>query len=195
MIESNSLNRLFFALWPDADTRAQISNAAMMLGIKMQHGGRQVAADNLHLTLAFLGSNISAKQEQAARQVGMVSTTAPLSIDLDIAQSFSERAKVWYLGSTAWPQELLIFRKALVGRLQKADVSFDHVKYTPHITVIRGPKFPLPPSRIQKIKWTAESFGLYRSRLNEPDKPYETIATWQLKEGEAGGQLEQLTLL
>lgn len=89
----------------------------------------------------------------------------------------------------------MALRKSIVGRLQKADVPFDHVRYAPHVTVIRGPKIALPPSRIQRIEWKAESFGLYRSRLNEPDKPYETIATWPLAAAENGGQLEQLNLL
>lgn len=188
-------NRLFFGCWPDADTAEAIAQAARMLGIKMAHGGRLVEGNRIHLTLAFLGSNVSAHQERAARQVGALIRGPQLELDLNIAQSFSERAKIWYVGSTTWPDALHAFRKELVGRLYKAEVPFDHIKYAPHITVVRGAKIALPPTTVSKIIWRVESFGLYRSRLDQPDQPYETIASWPLHAGDTANRSEQMGLI
>ena len=45
--------RLFFALWPDEALRQQLAVYPPML---KGCGGRLVVQDNLHITLAFLGS-------------------------------------------------------------------------------------------------------------------------------------------
>jgi 2'-5' RNA ligase len=50
--------RLFFALWPDAATRRMLDSLAREVAVET--GGRAVAADNLHLTLAFLGERPAA---------------------------------------------------------------------------------------------------------------------------------------
>ena len=49
--------RLFFALWPDADTRERVANAAAAL--RLTEGARPVPQRNFHLTLAFVGAVIS----------------------------------------------------------------------------------------------------------------------------------------
>jgi len=50
---SDATIRLFFALWPDDATRRAL--AACASAVVAQTGGREVAAGNLHLTLAFIG--------------------------------------------------------------------------------------------------------------------------------------------
>ena len=45
--------RLFFAFWPDVETRHELARACRK-AIKVS-GGRPVAVDNLHVTVAFLG--------------------------------------------------------------------------------------------------------------------------------------------
>jgi len=52
--------RLFFALWPDDDTRQLIRNNLKKV---IQHGGgKRVPEENLHLTLSYLGSVDEATQ-------------------------------------------------------------------------------------------------------------------------------------
>src|SRR5947199_233573 len=46
--------RLFFALWPDAATRTIIGELARQVAAESH--GRAVASDNIHVTLAFLGT-------------------------------------------------------------------------------------------------------------------------------------------
>ncbi len=55
--------RLFFALWPDPPTRTAL--AMLVDGLPLV-GGRRVPAENLHLTLAFLG-NVDEGAAAAAR--------------------------------------------------------------------------------------------------------------------------------
>ena len=54
--QRESKKRLFFALWPDETTRSGLAKAAR------QWTRRPVPADNLHMTLQFLGA-CDAEQE------------------------------------------------------------------------------------------------------------------------------------
>ncbi len=45
--------RLFFALWPSEEVRAGLAEVMASLDVR---GGKPVAAENLHITLLFLGS-------------------------------------------------------------------------------------------------------------------------------------------
>jgi len=65
--------RLFFALWPDEDTRERLATLALDDII-----GRRVSRDNLHVTLAFLGAvdkHARSCVEQVASQVRAPSFT------------------------------------------------------------------------------------------------------------------------
>ena len=59
--------RVFFALWPDADTRERVASAAAAL--RLTDGARLVPQQNYHLTLAFIGEVTSA-QVAVLQQIG-----------------------------------------------------------------------------------------------------------------------------
>ena len=59
-------HRVFFALWPDDATRAAISRATRE-AVRLS-GGRPIAKERLHVTVAFLGE-LTAAGLEAARAV------------------------------------------------------------------------------------------------------------------------------
>jgi 2'-5' RNA ligase len=73
--------RLFFALWPDARTRARIAEVAADL--RLDGDARSVAAENFHLTLAFVGE-ISDSKLAVVRQIGCDLRSAACEITLTL---------------------------------------------------------------------------------------------------------------
>ena len=51
--------RLFFALWPDDSTRDRVIELSRRL--HADYGGRLVARESLHMTLAFLGETLTSR--------------------------------------------------------------------------------------------------------------------------------------
>ena len=65
------VERLFFALWPDDELRQTLKHHCKPL---LRHsGGRPVALDNLHITLAFLGSVDSGQRQCVGAGSGVLS--------------------------------------------------------------------------------------------------------------------------
>jgi len=132
-------HRCFIALVPDGATRDAL--AALPVGL----GARRVAVDQLHMTVAFLGSIAPGTGAMLARQLGSV--VAPL------APQQAEPREHW--PSAAHPRlvvvpfaagkglaELEARVRALVGSLGlPVD---DHRPFRPHITLARFARSPRP---------------------------------------------------
>ena len=73
------VRRLFFALWPDDETRNTIDTLARGL-IRQQ--ARRVAADNLHITLAFPG-NVTARVQACLEAAAGRLTGEPFELAID----------------------------------------------------------------------------------------------------------------
>src|SRR5579859_6565187 len=68
--------RLFFALWPNEALRAAFAHSVH--GAAKACGGRPVPADNLHVTLAFLGSVPQRQLSELQSIAGQVAQTFPV---------------------------------------------------------------------------------------------------------------------
>lgn len=156
-------NRLFFALWPSANLRAQITAAADVLSAH-HSGGYRLNPARYHMTLKFLGDNVATAAETAALDAAARVEAPPFSLRLDQAGSFGNRKIPIWLGSSAIPAELIYLdqalRRALGERPRGRKLSF-----VPHLSVMRDAKLPLPVVRIEPIDWHVEEFVLIRSVL------------------------------
>ena len=62
--------RLFFALWPDDDARAELARVAG--NVELHQAARRVPPEKMHVTLAFMGNTSADRQrcfEKAAEDV------------------------------------------------------------------------------------------------------------------------------
>jgi 2'-5' RNA ligase len=93
--------RLFFALWPDARVLARAVDAVATL--VPRGAGRPLRADQLHLTLEFLG-NVPESRVQAVREAGAVAATSgrPEVIVLDRVE-YWRRPQVLCLTASVLP--------------------------------------------------------------------------------------------
>src|SRR3546814_10788740 len=62
--ETMQLNRLFFALWPSASVRRACHDAARELKVKLQPAGYASVPDRYHITMLFLGDQVSSRSEE-----------------------------------------------------------------------------------------------------------------------------------
>lgn len=119
--------------------------------------GNYTAAENLHLTLAFIG-----EQDDPDRVLEVMSGLSfrPFELKLRGLGSFG---RLWWAGLSA-DSELTRSTAALRHLLSEADIPFDRKKFRPHITLIREPdKDRLPEVTIPRAAMTVDRISLMRS--------------------------------
>lgn len=163
--------RLFFALWPSSEIRAEIIRRRQTIdGLSP----RRVPDHNLHLTLLFLG-------DQPVDRVGEIITAARnpdvpgFELVLDRLGWFA-RARVAWLGGRA-PANGKALVSALTARVSALGLAFDRRPWTPHVTLFRKvaarPNLP----EIEPLVWPIQQFALIES---VPGRPYEALAQFNL---------------
>jgi 2'-5' RNA ligase len=172
--------RLFFALWPDADMRERIADAAAALSLT--DGVRLVPKQNYHLTLAFIGEVASA-QVAVLRQIGRDQRASGCTIIFDACEHWPEPQIVVAVAReppTAlvelWRglrQDLLLHQAAL--KLNRLPPSL-----RAHVTLAR--KVAQAPGRqaMSPFDWNARSFSLVRSDTSAAHSIYTVVDTWPL---------------
>lgn len=174
--------RLFFALWPDAEVRLRLERAA--LALKGVHG-RRVALENLHITLAFLGS-LSAAGRACAEAAAAAIYGEPFTLVLDRLGAFP-RARVVWLGASEVPPALAGLAVALNAGLAACGLEPDPRPYRPHVTVLRKVSRPPPPAELaQAVGWPVREFVLVESRTLAQGAEYRVLERWTLGSGPAG---------
>ncbi len=149
--------RLFFALWPPAQTAVALHDWAMKLE------GRPTRAENIHLTLAFLGEADPAKASAAARRVQGERHEIPI-----------ERAQYWRHNKIIWagPAETPDALKDLANQLKAEERPF-----AAHVTLLRKAAPPASLPELPKVTWPAHEFALVASAGGK----YRTLERFQLR--------------
>ncbi len=169
------MKRLFFALWPDYETRERIYAVSKMLPEKY---GRRVPRDNLHITLVFLG-NIDTQQCQAIQQAASEISSRSFSLKLDRAGKWP-RAKVFWLAPTTIPEEFTSLVTGLNKSAIDCGIKVESRPYSPHVTLTRKAKGPVPRLDLTPFEWTIKSFALVQSNTLQDGAVYEVIKSWVL---------------
>lgn len=174
-------DRLFFGLFPDADTAARIAQAGEHL--RRKHGLKRPvhSQDRLHITLFHLGdfpglpNDLVRKATAAAEAM----TASPFEVTFDHATSFSGRPgnRPFILKGGEGLADLEAYRKALglalTGRGVKTTSAF-----TPHVTLLYDDPI-IEPDPITPISWMVRELVLVRSLLGKG--VHEHIGRWRLE--------------
>jgi 2'-5' RNA ligase len=167
------LKRLFFALWPDSETRARC--AAISAALK--HCGRPVRPDNLHVTLVFLGSVDEATETKLVDAAAAVNF-AKISIRF-YALNYWRRPRIICLCGK--PEDSAAAR--LVGQLNALaaalEIPTDDRPYQAHITLLRKAN-KLPTLAFEPIAWQSDAFCLAESCSTPEGVVYRVLKTWQI---------------
>jgi RNA 2',3'-cyclic 3'-phosphodiesterase len=167
--------KLFFALWPDADTRAALNQAGKRL--HKAWGGRRMHSDGLHLTLAFLGDTPTTRLDEL-RMLAATIAGEDFTLSLDRPGCWQHNHVGW-LGASEAPAALEQWVSNLTAALQTARFSFDRRPFVPHVTVLRNAHCAALPV-CQAVVWRAEYFALLASRRVGSGGGYEVLGEWPL---------------
>lgn len=168
--------RLFFALWPDAGTRARLTQWARAL--RAACGGRAMRGEDLHVTLAFLGSVADARVDEVKRAADAAAPRA-FSLVLDEA-GYWKRNRIAWAGASSVPAELDAFVAELRGALKTADIAFDPKPFVSHVTLLRDAREPEALPVLPPIEWSVDGFALVRSLPSPRGSEYRIQKAWRV---------------
>jgi RNA 2',3'-cyclic 3'-phosphodiesterase len=173
--------RLFFALWPDQKQRQALARAAAKT--TRTCGGRPVAATNLHVTLAFLGS-VPQRRVPEAKAIGRwaadaFAQQAPLSLRFE---TLTHWRRPQILGALAADEggALQGLAAALKDAAATAGFTRDLKPFHAHVTLAR--KVVHAPSRLalRPVVWRLDAFALVDSRTGEAGPVYSLVESYPL---------------
>ena len=167
--------RLFFALWPDEETREQIND---VVGPFKNQNIKPVKKSNLHITLEFLGEVSDQDKEDLIDKINMLQHE-PFDLELTRVGWWCKPQILW-IGTTHIPKELLTLVKSIKKCVRKQGLKIDKREYKPHVTIARKVKQVVIPNKALHISWQVNSFVLVVSNTNEDGAEYEVLKEWSL---------------
>ena len=167
--------RLFFALWPDEGVRARLARWSGELHAVC--GGRPTRPENLHVTLAFLGSVEEARVAEVERAAGEV---APRAVSLVLDQpGYWKHNRIAWAGASVVPPELEALVSELRGALAKSQIRFDAKSFVSHVTLLRDARESRALPALAPIEWRLDGFALVRSVSLPQGSRYEIRKSWK----------------
>jgi 2'-5' RNA ligase len=182
-LSAGPTRRLFFALWPDEEQRAALVRAT---GKTVHHsGGRPVPEENLHVTLAFLGSVLESRLEELsviARRIAAIfpRNALPLAVSLEALEHWGKPQVLTVLESqerahgapTSGVAELA---RILTDATAAAGFSPDLKPFRVHVTVARKVVRAPRARTMRKVQWSFDAFALIESRTLEEGPVYSVV--------------------
>jgi len=161
--------RCFLAAWPDAAARQRCAELTQSLRPHADHG-RVMRAENLHLTLAFIGELPDARGAEVAAACAAL---PPLACAWELTEiGFFARPRVLWAGG-ALSDGLAAIAASARGLLDRMAVGYDRKPFVPHVTLLRDVKrFDGPREIAPPIAWPIREIALYRSGRDEAGARY-----------------------
>ncbi len=178
------VHRLFFALWPDAATRARIAAATDLLKQYPHQRGRWLKPHRYHITLHFLGYFSSTPDALATRACDVAAGVdgSAFTLTLDRAGSFRNRSIPWWLGCAQIPAEMSDLCSQLAAAMRRGEIAYDSkLPLTPHVTVLRDSDVTLPSTSVPPLRWQVEEFVLIHSSIGAQSQ-YRLLGRWPLRQ-------------
>ena len=170
--------RLFFALWPDAEFRRRLQRVARRLPV---HNGRLTHPLDWHITLFFLG-NVDESRTACVKQAAASVGGAPFQLTIDQI-GFWRRPRILWCAPLRVPDSLVRLVESLSQRLEMCGFKPESREYKPHITLARK-SLPVEAQRLDpSLVWPVREFVLVASHSGGRPPRYQVIARWSLAQG------------
>jgi len=169
--------RLFFALRPDADERAALAGHAIEAA--RAAGGRAVPAQNLHLTLVFLGErplSLLPALEEAAAGVRAQAFVLPI----DVIDTWRKPGIAW-AGPGTMPSALRALQGDLARALERIGIPPEERPYAAHVTLARKARLAYSRALVPPLSWKVRDFVLFVSESTPSGVAYRSLACWPLR--------------
>jgi 2'-5' RNA ligase len=168
--------RLFFALWPDAALRS--AAAVRVAALVPPDRGRPQRADQLHVTLVFLGQ-VAESRLETVRTVAAGITGTAFTLILDRLEHW-RKPGVLCLTTSAVPAPLASLVEQVRTALAAQRLPSESRPYRPHLTLARKLARFEGPTDVEPLPWRAASITLVESRADRDGLRYEPLASWPL---------------
>jgi len=175
--------RLFFALWPPAETAAAL--AAWAGEARAATGGRVTRAEAIHLTLAFLGEVSEGRVGAAIRAAKRVRAD-PQVLPIEQAGYWPHNRILW-VGPRETPAALGSLARSLRAELEGEGFTIERRPFAVHITLIRKARAPLVLPALPTAAWPVREIALVRSVLSSSGSKYEVLQRFPIRAGTGTG--------
>jgi 2'-5' RNA ligase len=166
--------RLFFALWPDDETRQKLAQFSQAI---QPNAFKPVPPHNFHVTLVFIG-NVNKADELVIKQRAASISSEPFVIVFD-QLSYWNKPKVISLTSQHPPDPLMILSESLNRAVTSCGLETDSKPYNPHITLVRHVSTFIERD-CDPFVWRANSFCLVESCSEIDGVRYTVKEEWPL---------------
>lgn len=168
--------RLFFALWPDAGAARQLHET----GRELQEvcGGRAMARETLHVTLAFLGQ-VPVERLPELDAIAEALTADAFDLHLDRLGYWSHNHVLW-AGCLEPSAALMALAEGLQTRLREAGFALENRSFAPHVTLLRKAQRESPVPLARVISWQAREMLLVESVPGGATR-YVPLSRWNLR--------------
>lgn len=167
--------RYFFAVWPPDEIQKRLAQAARRLSIQ----GRPQHAEDLHMTLVFLGQ-LSEAQRPCVEAVADALPGEAFSLAID-GVGYWYRPRVLWAGPSVTPEPLSRLVHDLQQGLKACGCEPERRHYKPHITLCRKAVRAKPVAITPAIEWPVSEFVLAVSGGGAPGTPrYRVLKRWPL---------------
>ena len=167
--------RLFIAINLNEEFRDALTQAQETLysaGMK----GNYTPAENLHLTLAFIGEYPDPRQVMEALERVEFS---PFEIRL---QGFGNFGDLWWAGLQK-SEALQDLARRIRRKLALEEIPYDRKKFSPHFTLVRRARGRRMPGLVlPDLAMPVESFSLMRSARGRSGMVYTEIAVFDARQ-------------
>lgn len=171
----NPVKRLFFACWPDDAVRESIMATSDEIIIP---NGRRIQAENLHLTLAFIGD---VSEQQAERYALAAESVNAPAFDMTLqGYGHFQRPKVFYMGVPSIPKALQQLYEGLNEQLIPQGYHPEQRAYTPHVSLYRKAEQLVETLPAIAIDWHIDRFFLAESTFGPGYAIYRRIQEYKL---------------
>ena len=168
--------RVFFALVPPSHIRDALANLGARIAERVR--GRAVPAENIHLTLAFIGAWPVVRMP-VLMDIGARIGSPPIEVVLDTVGAF-RRAGVTWIGVSTPPPALTLLASTLATSLAAAGVPIDARRFHPHLTLARRCHGAHAVETAGPYRWIADATTLVASETRPEGSRYLPLATWAL---------------
>lgn len=174
---SNKTRRLFFAVWPDAAARTELS--ALVRRLKSDIRARWLPPEQWHLTLAFLGAVAAERLPEAQACVDKLRAEAG-ELVLDRIE-YWRRSGVICLTPSQAPSALNDLARDLVGALRQVDFALEERPFRAHLTLVRKVVLaPVEYPRFVPISMSYDALTLVESIATHQGSQYRILHSWPL---------------
>jgi 2'-5' RNA ligase len=167
------MSRIFFALWPDKETRSSLCTITQQF---KDEKFRLVKESNLHITLEFLGEVSETIQQQLINQANLIKAE-PFEIKLTSIGWWRKPGVLW-IGTRHIPKQLIHLVESIKQIVEQQGLETDKRSYEPHVTFARKVKQVQLPEQSFDIPWRVNSFALIESKSTETGVMYRIIQQW-----------------